>query len=362
MNQFAGETIQFKFRSHGSNTLNFNYWYINTIFCEFTYIPPSGTLEIIAADSSGNPIEGVTVNAVSPQLDVYYNAYTNESGEFTISPMISGEYLLTCYPAYALPVVYLIYIQSSAPVILDITPVLTMSISPTSIDTTMAPDDSMAVCLTLHNHRDVPIHWFANIVNTNLNEKVDTVFQDASISKNVKWELETYSVNDKRPFYFSNESEHGIMAPGESFDWCLVLDTSGQPPGTILEFEVVFTTDPNVGTFTVPVTVTVNESGINNEPDVSAQLYQNHPNPFSTSTKISFNLHPRDAENAEIKIYNIKGQLVKEFKIKNSKFKIDKVVWDGTNERGKQVPNGIYFYQLTLDGKVAETKKMIILR
>jgi outer membrane protein assembly factor BamB len=97
------------------------------------------------------------------------------------------------------------------------------------------------------------------------------------------------------------------------------------------------------------------------EPNDNQYFLQNYPNPFSTSTKISFNLHPRDAESAEIKIYNIKGQLVKEFKIQNSKFKIDKVVWDGKDQSGKQLPSGIYLYKLSA-GEQSVVKKMLLMR
>jgi PKD repeat protein len=104
--------------------------------------------------------------------------------------------------------------------------------------------------------------------------------------------------------------------------------------------------------------------GINPEPETqdAFKLSQNYPNPFSTSTKIPFNLHRRDAKSAEIKIYNIKGQLVKEFKIENSKFEITgKVIWDGTDESGKQLPSGIYLYKLSA-GEQSVVKKMLLLR
>ena len=101
-------------------------------------------------------------------------------------------------------------------------------------------------------------------------------------------------------------------------------------------------------------------------------LYQNYPNPFSASTTISFNLAtkshkftPLDSKHltgqAQIKIYNVKGQLIKQFKIKNSKLKINEVVWDGRDERGKSLPSGIYLYRITAGG-FTDTKKCVILK
>jgi hypothetical protein len=95
------------------------------------------------------------------------------------------------------------------------------------------------------------------------------------------------------------------------------------------------------------------------EPFVT-QLGMNHPNPFSTSTTISFTIHPRDMENAQIKIYNLKGQLVKEFKIQNSK--LNNVVWDGRDSAGREVSSGIYFYRLTVDNFQSDVKKMLMLK
>jgi hypothetical protein len=94
------------------------------------------------------------------------------------------------------------------------------------------------------------------------------------------------------------------------------------------------------------------------------QLGTNYPNPFSTSTTISFTIHPRDMENAEIEIYNIKGQLVKQFNppAGGLEFKINEVVWDGTDQKGKQVSSGIYFYRLTADNFQSDVKKMIMLK
>ena len=88
------------------------------------------------------------------------------------------------------------------------------------------------------------------------------------------------------------------------------------------------------------------------------RLYQNFPNPFSASTTISFNIHRRDAKNAELMIYNIKGQLVKQLSIDNRQSSIP---WDGKDENGRELSNGIYFYQLQT-GDYVETRKLVLLR
>ena len=140
----------------------------------------------------------------------------------------------------------------------------------------------------------------------------------------------------------------------------------GQPPITEGETrEVVFTCNNVVG---VDEPIVLSEFA-------KVTLYQNYPNPFSASTTISFSATkshkntPLDSKHltgqAQIKIYNIKGQLVKTFRIPNPESQTPNVIWDGKDENGKQLSSGIYLYRLeiqTQKGKTVSTKKMILLR
>ena len=89
-------------------------------------------------------------------------------------------------------------------------------------------------------------------------------------------------------------------------------------------------------------------------------LYQNYPNPIRSYTKISFIPAP-GVNKSEIKIYNIKGQLVNTIITTNGKSPITNVIWNGKDKNGKFMANGIYFYKLT-SGDKSEMKKMVILR
>ena len=93
---------------------------------------------------------------------------------------------------------------------------------------------------------------------------------------------------------------------------------------------------------------------------VTTKLQQNFPNPILNTTTISFML-PVNAAKAELKIYNIKGQLVQSFIPDMSTGPLHEVQWDGKDMTEKPVANGIYFYRLTTDNKEI-TKKMILLR
>ncbi|MEA3475601.1 MAG: T9SS type A sorting domain-containing protein, partial [Candidatus Cloacimonadota bacterium] len=89
-------------------------------------------------------------------------------------------------------------------------------------------------------------------------------------------------------------------------------------------------------------------------------LYQNYPNPITNSITISFIPSP-GVEKSEIKIYNIKGQLVRTLTLMtNDKCPMTKVVWDGKDDNGKRLGNGIYFYKL-ISGDKSAIKKMVLM-
>ncbi len=100
-----------------------------------------------------------------------------------------------------------------------------------------------------------------------------------------------------------------------------------------------------------------------------SNLEQNYPNPFnpssagrSPSTTIAFSL-AKDTEKANLEIFNIRGQRVKDFKFDdlaaNQRYS---VTWNGRDNYGKQVSSGIYFYQLIAEDKLINVKKCILIK
>ncbi|MEE8403886.1 MAG: HYR domain-containing protein [candidate division Zixibacteria bacterium] len=86
------------------------------------------------------------------------------------------------------------------------------------------------------------------------------------------------------------------------------------------------------------------------------ELLQNYPNPFNPATVISFTLP--SASEYSLTIYNLNGQVVKEFEgVANSAGTVD-LEWQAVD-----VASGVYFYRLEANyGKYVETKKMILLK
>ena len=83
-----------------------------------------------------------------------------------------------------------------------------------------------------------------------------------------------------------------------------------------------------------------------------AKLYQNNPNPFSVQTTIRFDI-PETVQNAQLHICNMTGTLLKTITI---------------NQRGtgnvtinaNEFVAGMYLYSLVCDGKIVDTKQMML--
>jgi hypothetical protein len=84
-------------------------------------------------------------------------------------------------------------------------------------------------------------------------------------------------------------------------------------------------------------------------------LSQNYPNPFNPTTNIQFAL-PR-AGKVELRVYNILGQVVSS--LVNTQMAAGKyqAEWDAST-----LSSGVYFYRLTVDNNVVDTKKMVLLK
>ncbi len=94
-----------------------------------------------------------------------------------------------------------------------------------------------------------------------------------------------------------------------------------------------------------------------NGSDIPKEIFlgQNYPNPVKSNSEIYFGLNRKS--DVDISIYNLKGQLVE-------------TVIHGSFDPGyhsvrysvENLPNGIYFYKMSVDGVDKEINKMIILK
>jgi hypothetical protein len=87
---------------------------------------------------------------------------------------------------------------------------------------------------------------------------------------------------------------------------------------------------------------------------------RNYPNPFNPTTKIDFSIP--QAGLVDLAVYNLKGQKVKTLYHEQMTAGKGSLAWSGMNELGEYCGSGIYFLQLTLDGKLQTLKRCLLLK
>ncbi|MDD3548319.1 MAG: FlgD immunoglobulin-like domain containing protein [Candidatus Cloacimonetes bacterium] len=81
------------------------------------------------------------------------------------------------------------------------------------------------------------------------------------------------------------------------------------------------------------------------------------PNPFNELAVISYTLEKQSE--VELKVYNLKGQLIKTLH-KGSQNKGEQVLaWDGSDNRNQAVSAGLYFLRLSASGGILKTHKVL---
>ncbi|MCL2064938.1 MAG: T9SS type A sorting domain-containing protein, partial [Candidatus Cloacimonetes bacterium] len=88
-------------------------------------------------------------------------------------------------------------------------------------------------------------------------------------------------------------------------------------------------------------------------------LEGNFPNPFNPFTTLRYHLSQQ--ENVNLRIYNIRGQLVKTLVNEIQEAGVYSVVWEGDNARGNSVASGVYFYRFETSVGV-EVQRMMLLK
>ena len=90
-------------------------------------------------------------------------------------------------------------------------------------------------------------------------------------------------------------------------------------------------------------------------------LHQNFPNPFNPDTTIKYDL----AESADVtlQIYNVLGQVIRTLVASETqnagRYQIR---WNGMDDRGVPVSSGVYFYQISAEGKFQHVRKLMLLK
>lgn len=75
----------------------------------------------------------------------------------------------------------------------------------------------------------------------------------------------------------------------------------------------------------------------------------NYPNPFKNDTHFTFELRGTETpEEFIVKVYTVAGRLIRDINVPTSMLQIgfNKIPWDGRDQDGDEIANGIYFYKI----------------
>lgn len=90
----------------------------------------------------------------------------------------------------------------------------------------------------------------------------------------------------------------------------------------------------------------------------SITLEQNYPNPFNPSTTIDFSLSY--GSEVTLEVYNVKGELTSKLISGPLSAGSHSIDWNGTDNGGKVVASGIYFYRLASNGDTKSMKMLLL--
>ena len=99
----------------------------------------------------------------------------------------------------------------------------------------------------------------------------------------------------------------------------------------------------------------------NHFPGAPVQLQAVHasPNPFRTSTAIRFALPA--ASNVNVSVFDAAGQRVRLLAAGARTAGEHSIEWNGSDDDGRALPSGIYFYRVQ-GGGLSETRKLVFTR
>jgi len=115
--------------------------------------------------------------------------------------------------------------------------------------------------------------------------------------------------------------------------------------------------DPGRSCVTIYTTNTTPVSGSDPLPLAMEIELSCYPNPFNTSTTITFK--PRLKE-ATLEIFDLAGRKVRSYNLGQLSGE-GQITWRGTNETGEQVSSGIYFCRLSTES-LSATKRLVLIR
>jgi hypothetical protein len=200
-------------------------------------------------------------------------------------------------------------------------------------------------------------------------EDADTVSVNHSLVQDGQEGIIIYGDNDRVVWGEGNLDSDPLFLGSEAYPYaidfgspCIDAGTLDLPPGIVLpEYDLagnprVWGASVDMGAYEYGPWVSVKEVG-SRQSAVGSQMGVN-PNPFSYGTYIEYELQKNGR--LDIGVYSLPGMKVRTLAANQGSVG-DKgnFHWDGTDSDGNDLPAGVYFVRMTMDGKEVETVKVV---
>jgi len=175
---------------------------------------------------------------------------------------------------------------------------------------------------------------------------------------NLSWSATAAAVGAAAlPWLSFRDPAYGLIAPGEWSYLVFTVDPRGLPLGTQQGTIAIESNDPIEPRVEVPLALSVIDSTSGGQ---TSALGQNHPNPFSPGTTLSFSL--RRGERVTLEIFDGQGRLVRRLLAGEALTAgPHEIPWDGRDEAGSALASGVYLCTLRA-GAETLSRKMLMLR
>ena len=332
-------------------------------------IPDTGSKVsgIVTTDSTGDPVEGAIVTLFpvsdSPRgnafrgkftLFDFYATVSNANGEYMIAGIPAGKYIAVCW---AQKFIVEFFDNKLCPWNADQFELdgsderndIDFALNPGWGFQYQGPGNDMVLGMisgqVMDNENRHVAGAYVSVIDENYQVRAtEMTGPDGSYTLGGIPEGDYYIKVDRMPYstaYYGN-----------------TIELSNATPVTMGEAGNFSVTSVDVELIPMSTTSVEDEGNVTNVPS-KFELMQNYPNPFNPTTTIRYAL-PK-ASHVTLKIYNLRGELVKTLLNGYQAALNHQVTWNGDNEAGQKVAAGIYLYQLQA-GNHKQTMRLILLK
>jgi len=160
---------------------------------------------------------------------------------------------------------------------------------------------------------------------------------------------------DDQPDWINFTPDHGVLDPNEMDTVFITISSSGLEEG-VYNTTMVITMDHELE-FEVPIELQVTYFGL--KENEALENLSTFPNPFSD--QISFEFELKESGEVNISIVDQAGKLVKNITAQSLDKGTHKLSWNGQDESGSLVSNGLYYLNIHANGIIV-SRKLILLK